>query len=64
MGKIRRGNLVFLTWKGDHGPKHVHVYRDSILLLKWDLENQKVMKGRATARVLSLIRKLEREGLL
>jgi len=23
----------------------VHVYRDGKLLLKWDLENQKAMKG-------------------
>src|SRR5437762_2464180 len=25
VGKVRRGNHVFLTWKGDHGPRHVHV---------------------------------------
>jgi len=23
MGKVRRGNYVFLTWKGDHSPRHV-----------------------------------------
>jgi hypothetical protein len=21
MGKIRRGGFVFVTWKGDHGPR-------------------------------------------
>ena len=31
VGKIRRGGFVFLTWKGDHTPRHVHVYRDGKL---------------------------------
>lgn len=37
MGKIRRGGYVFVTWKGDHAPRHVHVYRDGKLVVKWDL---------------------------
>jgi len=62
--KIRRGNYVFLAWKGDHSPRHVHIYRDSRLVLKWDLENGCAMKGSPTARLLELIRELEQEGLL
>ena len=46
MGKIRRGNFVFLTWIGDHSPRHVHVYRDTKLIVKWDLENWQAMEGR------------------
>jgi hypothetical protein len=64
MGKVRRGNHVFLTWKGDHGPRHVHVYKDGKLVVKWDLDNWQPMKGRAPARVLQLIRELEDEGAL
>ena len=64
MGKLRRGNYMFLTWKGDHGPRHVHVYRDGKMIVKWDLENKKAMRGRPTKRVLTLIRELEAEGLL
>ena len=64
MGKIRRGNYVFLTWQGDHSPRHVHVYKDGKLVVKWDLENEKAMRGKPTKRVLSLIRDLQREGLL
>ncbi len=64
MGKLRRGNYVFLTWKGDHGPRHVHVYKDGKMIVKWDLENEKAMRGRPTKRVLTLIRELEAEGLL
>jgi hypothetical protein len=64
MGKIRRGNYVFLTWKGDHSPRHVHVYRDGKLVVKWDLENWKAMDGDATTKILELMRELENEGRL
>jgi len=64
VGKHRRGGYVFITWKGDHPPRHVHVYRDAKLIVKWDLDNQKEMKGAATRRILDLIRELEAEGLL
>ncbi len=64
MGKIRRGNHVFIAWKGDHGPRHVHVYRGSKLVVKWDLEANVAMKGQPTAKVLALIRELRNEGIL
>jgi cell wall-associated NlpC family hydrolase len=64
MPKLRRGGFIFLTWKGDHGPRHVHVYRGGRLVLKWDLDNEKAMEGKPTRRLLDLIRELETEGLL
>ena len=64
MGKVRREGYVFLTWKGDHGPRHVHVYKEGELVVKWDLDNWQPMKGRASSRVLRLIRQLEDEGAL
>ena len=64
MGKIRRGNYVFLTWKGDHSPRHVHVYRDSKLVVKWDLEHWLPMEGKADRRLLQIIEELESEGEL
>jgi hypothetical protein len=64
MGKIRRGGFIFVTWIGDHrgGAKHVHVFRDSRLVLKWDLDNEKALEGRPTSRVLELIGQLRKEG--
>ena len=49
--KIRRGNYVFLSWRGDHG-HHVHVFRDGSFVVKWDLDNWLPMKDghRAGAR--------------
>lgn len=64
MGKIRRGGFVFIAWKGDHPPRHVHVYRDGTLVVKWNLDDRVPMKGAATGRVLRLIEELEAEGLL
>ena len=64
VGKLRRGGYIFITWKGDHPPRHVHVYRDGKLVVKWDLDNKKAMKGTVSRRVLELIAQLESEGLL
>lgn len=64
MTKIRRGNYVFLAWTGDHGPRHVHVYRDNKLVLKWDLDHGVAMQGKATPRIRRLIEELQREGRL
>jgi len=64
MARIRRGGYIFLTWAGDHSPRHVHVYRDGQLIVKWDLENRKPMKGEASRKILDLIDELESEDLL
>lgn len=64
MSKVRRGGYVFVTWRGDHSPRHVHVYRDGKLVLKWDLENRKAMAGSPSGKVLDLIAQLDSEGLL
>lgn len=64
MGKLRRGGFLFVTWKGDHPPRHVHVYRDGRLVVKWNLEDEAAMKGAATDRILRLIAELQEEGLL
>ena len=64
MGKIRRGNFTFVWWEGDHPPRHVHVYREGRLVVKWDLEHGKAMKGRATQQVLKFINDLRNEGRL
>lgn len=64
MGKIRRGNYVFVSWAGDHSPRHVHIYRDGKLVLKWNLDDREPMRGQPTARLLALIAELEEEGAL
>jgi hypothetical protein len=48
---------------GQASARHVHVYRDGKVIVKWDLDNQKSMKGAAPRRILELISELEAEGL-
>lgn len=64
MGRIRRGNYVFVTWKGDHGPRHVHVFKDDDLVVKWNLEKEHVIWGEASRRIRRIIAELKREGRL
>jgi hypothetical protein len=64
MSRIRRGGYLFISWIGDHAPRHVHVYRDGKLVVKWDLENGRPIRGRPTAKILALIAELVSEGLL
>jgi hypothetical protein len=64
MGNIHRGGYVFLAWIGDRGPRHVHAYRDGRLVVKWDLENEVAVKGKANRTIRKLIAELLREGRL
>ena len=64
VGRIRRGNYVFVTWKGDHPPRHVHVYRDGRLVLRWNLESDVAMTGTSSRRILKILAELRKEGWL
>ena len=64
MVKIRRDNYVFVTWIGDHSPRHVHVYRDGKLIVKWDLDNDIAMKGEINKRIRVIIENLRKEKLI
>ena len=55
---------MFITWKSDHPPRHVHVYRGGRLIVKWDLDHHKPMTGVASRKLLDLISTLENEGQL
>jgi hypothetical protein len=64
VGRIRRGNYIFVVWVGDHGPRHVHVYRDGRLKLKWDLDNNLPIEGKNTRKLRRLLDELVQEGRL
>jgi Domain of unknown function (DUF4160) len=64
MTKVRRSGYFFLTWIGDHSPRHVHVYRGGEFVVKWDLEHWHAMKGSAPARLRRILAELVEEGLL
>jgi hypothetical protein len=47
-----------------NSPRHVHVYRDSRLVVKWDLERWHAMEGKANRRLIQIFALLEKEGVL
>ena len=48
----------------DHTPRHVHLYRNSRFVLKWDLNHRRPISGSLSRGFLGLIRLVEFEGLL
>jgi hypothetical protein len=64
MTKIRRGGYIFNTWVGDHSPKHVHVMIKGRIVFRWDLENNRIITGLATRKMVKLILELQEEGKL
>ncbi len=55
---------MFVTYIGDHAPRHVHVYGDSRLVVKWDLDNNQPMEGQINRSILKYITQLKKEGRL
>jgi hypothetical protein len=64
MSRIKRGGYIFWSSVADHSPRHVHVFRDGRLVLKWDLERARPMHGIEQRRIVGLIEELQREGKL
>lgn len=64
MGRTRRGGYIFFTAKGDHSPRHVHIYRDNRLVAKFDLDRWKPMIGNIDRRIQQALEELVKEKKL
>ncbi len=53
-----------MTWKGDHSPRHVHIYKDGKFIAKWNLDRSVVMDGQMDRRLRQIISELVMEGKL
>jgi len=53
-----------VTWVGDHSPRHLHVYRDGRLVVKWDLDRGQAMESADPAPVRKFLAELVEESLL
>lgn len=49
---------------GDHDPEHLHVFKEGKQVVKWNLEAQVAIEGKATKKIKKLIAELLREGKL
>jgi len=66
MGRIRRGGYIFISWIGDHPPRHVHVYDDDAnFVTRMNLETMHQMDVfKVGKRIVDLIRDPQQEGRL
>ncbi len=55
---------MFITYKGDHDPPHVHIYRDGKLIAKWNLQDWVPMRGEASRKILKILEELVKKGEL
>ncbi len=51
-----------MTFKGDHPPRHVHIFRGKKLVARWDLTNQRVLSGAVSSRLRQYLKELYEEG--
>jgi len=58
VGRKKRGGYIFETYAGDHPPYHVHIYRGSEFIGRFDVENQRAMDGDFPSQVLSYLEEL------
>jgi hypothetical protein len=66
MGRVRRGGYIFVWWKGDHLPRHVHVFDDDgKFITRVNVKTMQPMDIRKIdKKVFGLIRELQSEGRL
>ena len=64
MGRIRRGGYLIDWWIGDHHPKHVHVYRDGVLVAKVEVPGMLVLSGKLNRTLRKILEQLVKENRL
>jgi len=64
MGRIRRGRYLIDWWIGDHTPKHVHVYRNGVLVAKVEIPGLLVLSGTMTRQLGTMLEQLIEEKLI
>jgi hypothetical protein len=64
MPKVRRGGYIFVTYIGDHDPRHVHIFRDGKEIAKWNLEASVLMSGAVHRKLLKVLAELVNEEKL
>jgi hypothetical protein len=54
----KRGGYVIRLYLNDHPPIHVHVFKDGVLVARYDLQNNRFMEGsdeRHSGRILKAL---------
>jgi hypothetical protein len=62
VSRKKRGGYLFVEFKGDHPPHHVHIFRGKRLIARWDLANRRVLSGAISSRIRQYLRELYEEA--
>ena len=62
MGRVKRGGYLIEWWIGDHLPRHVHVYKGGKEVVKIELPEFTVLKGKMSAKLKKILMELIKEG--
>jgi len=63
MGRLRRGNYIFVWYIADHPPPHVHIFEKGKEVAKYNLKDQCLIKGKITKKLEKIIHELMKEGV-
>lgn len=63
MGRWKRCGVIVVKHLGDHLPRHVHVFEDGDRVLKFDIEEWKVIDGKLSPRTRKALELLRAEGI-
>ena len=63
MGRLKRGNYIFVWYLSDHPPPRVHIYEKGREVAKYNLVNRCLIKGSVGKKLEKLISDLINEGV-
>ena len=61
MSRWKRHGVIVVEYSTDHPPRHVHVFEDGKRVVKFNVEEWKVMEGKLTSRSRRALDALRRE---
>lgn len=60
----KRGGYVIRLYANDHPPIHVHVFKDGVLVARYDLQNGRFMPGSEKRHFGRITKALRDAGLI
>jgi len=63
MGRLRRGNYIFVWYLSDHPPPHVHIYEKGREIAKYNLRDLCLIKGTVSKKLERILEELLKEGV-
>lgn len=63
MVRWKRFGVMIVRYSTDHDPRHVHIFQDGARILKFDIENWRIMEGVMTPKAKKALESLREDGV-